>query len=56
MPTYEYQCKSKSCQHKFTLLQTLAEYEKGKVACPKCKGKSVKQVPSTFVASTSRKS
>ena len=56
MPTYEYQCKSKNCQHKFTLFQTLAEYEKGKVTCPKCKGKRVKQFPSTFIASTSRKS
>lgn len=54
MPTYEYQCTA--CRHKFTLIQTIAEYEKKKAACPKCKKKKARQVISTFQTVTSRKS
>jgi len=56
MPTYDYQCQSKKCQKKFTVFLSLADYEKGKVVCPKCKSKRVKQLPSIFIANTSRKS
>jgi putative FmdB family regulatory protein len=54
MPTYEYQCTA--CRHKFTLIQTIAEHDKGKAACPKCKKKKPRQVISTFQTVTSRKS
>jgi putative FmdB family regulatory protein len=55
MPTYEYQCKA--CNRTFSVIQTLAEHEKGKPACPKCKTKrDVKQLMSTFSAQTGRKS
>jgi putative FmdB family regulatory protein len=54
MPTYEYQCQA--CKHEFALIQSFREHEKGKVTCPKCKGKKVKQVISIFTAKTSRKS
>jgi len=56
MPTYEYKCQSKNCGHTFSLVQSIREYEEKKAACPKCKGKRIKQVPSTFIANTSRKS
>ncbi len=54
MPTYEYQCAA--CKHEFALVQTIAEHEKGKVSCPKCKKKKSRQVISTFLTKTSRKS
>ncbi|MBN1613624.1 MAG: zinc ribbon domain-containing protein [Deltaproteobacteria bacterium] len=54
MPTYEYQCTA--CKHSFSAIQTMSEHEKGKVACPKCKSKKVKQQISLFTAKTSRKS
>ncbi|MBN2254359.1 MAG: zinc ribbon domain-containing protein [Deltaproteobacteria bacterium] len=56
MPTYDYQCQSKKCGKKFTVFLSLSDYEKGKVACPKCKSKRVKQLPAIFIANTSRKS
>ena len=54
MPTYEYQCLD--CKKSFSLMLSIAEHDKAKIACPKCKGKQVKQVPSTFITKTSRKS
>jgi putative FmdB family regulatory protein len=55
MPTYEYRCKA--CRRSFSVIQTIAQHEKGKPACPKCKKKKdVKQLISTFSAQTSRKS
>ncbi len=35
MPTYEYQCDA--CKHNFSLIQTIAEHDRGGVVCPKCK-------------------
>ncbi len=32
MPTYEYRCLQ--CNHKFSLVQTVAERDKAKAACP----------------------
>jgi putative FmdB family regulatory protein len=52
MPTYEYLCKA--CKKEFSLIQSFSEHEKGKVACPKCKSKQVKQLISLFMAKTSR--
>lgn len=54
MATYEYRCED--CNRKFTLIQSISEHEKTKVACPKCKGKKVRQLISTFTTKTSRKS
>ncbi len=54
MPTYDYQCEA--CRHKFSLILRMAEHDKGKAACPKCKSKKVKQQISLFTAKTSRKS
>ena len=54
MPNYEYVCKG--CKKNFSVILTLAEYEKGNVACPKCKSKKVEQKVVAFFAVTSKKS
>jgi len=54
MPTYEFRCKK--CKKQFTTILSLGEYEKGKISCPKCKGKQVQQLVSSFMTKTSRKS
>lgn len=54
MPLYEFLCEE--CDKTFTQVLTLAEYDEGKVTCPKCGSKKVVQEPSTFFAVTSRKS
>jgi putative FmdB family regulatory protein len=54
MPTYEYVCKE--CKKTFSRTMTLAEYQKGGVACPSCKSKKVEQKPATFFAVSAKKS
>lgn len=54
MPTYEYVCLG--CNHEFSVIQSISEHEKAKVACPKCKSKKVKQQVSAFQVKTSKKS
>ena len=54
MPQYEYACKE--CKKTFSLIMTLAQYGKRKVACPKCKSKKVEQKVAPFFAVTSKKS
>jgi putative FmdB family regulatory protein len=54
MPTYEYECRE--CKEKFTVILSISEHDKSNVACPKCKGKKVKQDISLFTTKTSRKS
>ncbi|MGA2628623.1 MAG: FmdB family zinc ribbon protein [Terriglobia bacterium] len=54
MPNYEFVCKN--CQKAFSLVMTLAEYEKGRFTCPKCQSKKVEQKFSAFSAVTSKKS
>ena len=54
MPTYEYECLN--CKKRFSLTSSISEHSKSKVSCPKCKSKKVKQVISTFMTKTSRKS
>jgi len=54
MPQYEYVCNK--CKKAFTLIMTLAEYDKGNVACPKCKSKKTEQKLSTVFTVTSKKS
>ncbi len=54
MPSYSFVCKE--CKKSFTVTMTLAEYEKGKVACPKCSSKKVEQQAAAFYAVTAKKS
>lgn len=54
MPTYDFICEK--CNKSFTLTLKLAEYEKKKFQCPKCKGTKVKQKVSGFQTITSKKS
>ncbi|RIK78436.1 FmdB family transcriptional regulator [candidate division KSB1 bacterium] len=53
MPTYEYRCKE--CGHQFLEALRVAEHDKKKPQCPKCKSQKVEQVFSTFFAKTSSK-
>ncbi|MCX5852600.1 MAG: zinc ribbon domain-containing protein [Deltaproteobacteria bacterium] len=54
MPTYEFKCEK--CKKAFSMVRSISEHAKSKVACPKCKSKKVTQVISVFMAKTSRKS
>ncbi|MCG6916882.1 MAG: zinc ribbon domain-containing protein [Deltaproteobacteria bacterium] len=54
MPTYEYRCMN--CNKAFEVVMPISEYEKGKVKCPKCGKKRVKQQISGFMIQTSKKS
>ncbi len=54
MPQYQFSCNK--CKKTFSLIMTLAEYDKGNVACPKCKSKKVEQKVAAFFAVTSKKS
>ena len=54
MPTYEYVCSG--CGKKFGVIMTFSEHDKGRVACPKCKGRKVTQLFSTVFTKTARKS
>jgi putative FmdB family regulatory protein len=54
MPYYEFYCED--CQKPFEIILTVAEYEKGRIKCPKCGGKHVHQEPAAFFAVTSKKS
>ncbi len=54
MPQYEFVCTA--CKKPFVTTLTLAEYEKGKIACPKCASRKVNQRVSTVYAVTSKKS
>ncbi|TAM80107.1 MAG: zinc ribbon domain-containing protein [Acidobacteria bacterium] len=54
MPAYEFVCKE--CLNKFTLVLSIAEYEKLLPSCPKCKGRKIEQLPAVFFAVTARKS
>ena len=54
MPTYEFICEK--CSKTFTLTLKVSEYEKKKFRCPKCKGRKVRQVVTSFETITSKKS
>lgn len=54
MPTYEYHCEA--CKRRFSLTLSVSERDRGKVACPKCKSRKVRQQISAFMTKTSRKS
>lgn len=53
MPVYEYECQN--CKKGFIEVLTLKEHETGKVACPSCGSKEVKQLISPFIAHTASK-
>jgi putative FmdB family regulatory protein len=54
MPQYEFLCLT--CKKKFSVILTVAEYEKGEIACPKCGSKKVEQQWAAFFAVTGKKS
>ncbi len=54
MPTYEFTCEK--CNKSFTLMLSIAEYEKKGFRCPKCLSTKVKQQITSFQTKTSRKS
>lgn len=54
MPVYEFRCQK--CDHDFSLVITLAEYEKKNFICPKCQSNKVKRQLSTFQTITTKKS
>ncbi len=54
MPIYTYLCTK--CNHTFTLMMTVREYEKAKPKCPKCQSTEVEQQVQMFSAVTSKKS
>jgi putative FmdB family regulatory protein len=54
MPVYVFRCVK--CNSQFEKTLTLAQREKAKPACPKCKGHKVVPVLSGFFAKTRRKS
>ena len=54
MPTYEFHCEK--CKKDFSVTISISDYDKKKYHCPKCKGKKVKQLISSFQTVTSKKS
>jgi putative FmdB family regulatory protein len=54
MPTYDYRCES--CRKKFSVVQSISQHDKGRIACPKCKSKDVKQLITPFLVKTTKKS
>lgn len=54
MPTYIFRCTK--CRNQFEKIMTVAEREKARPVCPKCKGRKTVPVLTGFSAKTSRKS
>jgi putative FmdB family regulatory protein len=54
MPVYEYQCDK--CEREVTVTLTISEHDKGPIKCPKCGGKALRPLLSTFMSQTSKKS
>jgi putative FmdB family regulatory protein len=54
MPEYEFICEK--CNHSFSLIMRITEYDKKEFSCPQCKSKKVKRKLSSFHAHTSKKS
>ena len=54
MPVYEYYCDK--CQREVTLTLSISKHDKGQIKCPKCGGKALRALVSTFFSQTSRKS
>ena len=54
MPTYEYLCPK--CKKKFAVMLSIKDHDARKAKCPKCGGKKLEQLITSFQAKTSRKS
>jgi putative FmdB family regulatory protein len=54
MPVYDFRCDL--CRKKFSLTMGIADYDKKKIKCPKCRSKKVTRVLQPFFAVTSKKS
>ena len=54
MPTYDYKCLD--CGKESLVVLTLKEHESSKVTCPKCGSTKMRQLYSSFVAHTTKKS
>ncbi len=54
MPQYQFYCPA--CRKEFSLVLTLAEFEKRGGKCPKCGSKKLEQRWAAFYAVTSKKS
>jgi len=54
MPTYEYLCPK--CNKKFTVILSIKDHDARKAKCPKCGGKQLQQLITSFQTKTSRKS
>jgi putative FmdB family regulatory protein len=54
MPTYAYVCKD--CKKSFSIMLSLRDHGRNKVACPKCQSKKVEQAYAAFFAVSAKKS
>lgn len=54
MPTYEYRCTR--CGKTFERQESVAEHERARPECPKCRSSDVEPLLGTFFAKTSKKS
>lgn len=54
MPMYDYTCQD--CGKESLVVLTLKEHETAKVTCPSCKSTNMKQLFTSFVAHTTKKS
>jgi len=54
MPVYEYYCGQ--CEREVTLTLSIREHDKGQIKCPKCDGKALRPLLSTFMSQTAKKS
>ena len=54
MPTYVFWCAT--CGKQFEKAMTVAQRTRAKPPCPKCKGKKVEPIITSFYAKTTRKS
>ena len=54
MPMYDYKCLD--CGKESLVVLTLREHETRKVACPSCKSTNMKQLFTSFIAHTTKKS
>jgi len=54
MATYDYKCDK--CGKRFVVVQRISEHGGRAPACPKCKSRRTRQLPSAFYAKTVKKS
>lgn len=54
MPMYDYRCQS--CKKVFSRIESMADHERRKPSCPKCKSDKVRRVFRRFYANTEKKS